>query len=137
MSDPKKWLAVVLISHQSACWPPGSLSISNTYYKAHAGCLAPLHSSQLSPTLNSSSSWASPPQLPFLYSPAILTMCFLGPLSLGSPFPFTFTLPILPLLLSWPGSVCCSCAIRFLSLLQTLSRIYNKNLPSTMPWRDH
>ena len=31
-----------LLAYRSACWPPGSLSIASTCYRAHAGALAPL-----------------------------------------------------------------------------------------------
>lgn len=73
--------------HESRCWQPGSSQCPASYH---------LSSSQLSPppTLNISSSWVSlSPVTHSPYNPAILCMCFLGPLFVfisASPHPPPF-----------------------------------------------
>jgi hypothetical protein len=118
------------LAYQSTCWYPGSLNITNTCYRVHAGILAPPRAPY--PQFCSSEL----PSLSFslLYNPAILaTCCFLLCLSLFLSLSLSvslFPLPPSPLLTCpipaathplWPSPLCWPyLAYFFLSLLHTL-----------------
>lgn len=117
------------LAYQSTCWYPGSLNITNTCYRVHAGILAPPRAPY--PQFCSSEL----PSLSFslLYNPAILaTCCFLLclslflslslSLSLSSP---AFPSPYLPYPSGHPPTVAQSIMLAIFSLFLSLSAPYS------------
>lgn len=94
-----------LPAYQSTCWPLGSLriTVTITYFKAHAGILVLLSLSHFLHTLNSPAQGFLPSPTHSPSTPATLDVSFFGLISLCRPS--SASLPDPSLLLVFPGQV--------------------------------